>query len=163
MRIEANRWIKSHGSHAVDSEAADDCLRRAEGSDYWEWHRGSRLFFWRYPVGPNYPGWLEDARDGVPFFHRSDPPKGMHFQNIPCSTREGELQLRSKIFTLMFRWQIEKGYKDLVIPTFPVEKFNEGGIIDIRAVWDAKRNGLNATLWPQAFACRPPAMRRIWW
>ena len=154
LKIEADRWIKAHGHCPVNLEAAADCIRRAEGSDYWDWHRGSRLFFWRFPVGPDYPGWLEDARDGIPFFHRSNPPKGMHFQNIPCSTREGELQLRSKIFTLLFRWQIEKGYNDLVIPTFPVEKFNEGGIVDIRAVWDAKRNGLNATLWAPSF-CMP--------
>lgn len=54
---------------------------------------------------------------------------------------------------LKFRWYLEHGYNDLVIPTFPVDKaISETGKRDIRAVWDAKRNGLNATLWAPRFA-----------
>ena len=78
----------------------------------------------------------------------------MNFQNIPTETREDEVQLRSKIFTIRFRWYMEHEPTDLIVPTFPVLKVDEGGVRDIRAVWDAKRNGLNATLWAPKF-CMP--------
>ena len=141
---EAYEWVRVHGNHPHDIAAVEDCLRRAAGSDYWDWHRGSRLFFWRFPEDW---GWQADARDGVPFFHTAPPPKGRHFQNIPPSTREGELQIRAKVLSLRVRGYIEKGFVDLVVPTFPVEKPG-----DIRAVWDCKRNGLNATLWAPKFS-----------
>jgi hypothetical protein len=148
---EAYAWLKENGSHPKDLAAIRDCLRRAAGSDYWEWHRGSRLFFWRFPEECN---WRADARDGIKDWHLEDPPKGLHFQNIPTSTREGELQIRSKIFQLKFRWYLESGSPDLITPRFAVEKVADeaGKTLDIRAVWDAKRNGLNATLWVPKFA-----------
>ena len=148
---EAYAWLARNGSHPKDKAAIDDCLRRAAGSDYWEWFRGSRLFFWRFPVED---GWQKDARDGVEFWHLEDPPTGLHFQNIPTSTRDGELQIRAKVFQLLFRWYLEKGPPDLVTPRFAVEKAvdESGKVLDIRTVWDAKRNGLNATLWCPKFS-----------
>ena len=147
---EATTWLSNHGNTKTNRSAVQDCLARAAGSDYWEWHRGSRLFFWRFPDKEH---WLEDARDGVPFWHITPPPKGRHFQNIKPETRADELQIRVKVFQLKFRWYLESGFSDLVIPTFPVDKvIAESGERDIRAVWDAKRNGLNATLWAPKFA-----------
>ena len=32
-----------------DLKAARDCVKRACGSLWWEWHSGSRPFFWRWP------------------------------------------------------------------------------------------------------------------
>ena len=148
---EAYDWLRQNGNHQEDREAIVDCLRRAAGSDYWDWHRGSRLFFWRFPEEC---GWRKDARDGVEFWHLADPPKGTHFQNIPASTREAELQLRVKVFQLYYRWYLEEGPPDLIIPRFAVEKAADesGKVLDIRGVWDAKRNGLNATLWSPKFS-----------
>jgi len=151
LEREANAWLLANGNHPKDREGIEDCLRRAAGSDYWDWHRGSRLFFWRFPTEC---GWQADARDGVEFWHLTDPPKGLHFQNIPASCREAELQLRAKVFQLKFRWYLEKGSPDLVTPRFPVEKVadEQGKVLDIRCVWDAKRNGLNDTLWCPSFS-----------
>ena len=58
------------------------------------------------------------------------------------------------MFQLSFRWYLEKGPPDLITPRFPVEKVvdDDGKVLDIRGVWDAKRNGLNATLWSPGFA-----------
>ena len=128
---EAYEWLRKNGNHAKDREAIEDCLRRAAGSDYWGWLRGSRLFFWRFPEEC---GWRKDARDGVEFWHLADPPTGTHFQNIPPSTREAELQLRTKVFQLLFRWYLEKGSPDLITPRFAVEKVvDDGGkVLDIR-------------------------------
>ena len=151
---EAMQVLRKNGHHPKDARATEDCLQCAEGADYWEWHRGSRLFFWRFPKAC---GWQRDARDGVEFWHLANPPTGRHFANIPATTREGELQIRAKVLQLVFRWYLEKGPLDLVIPTFPVEKVvdeNSTMVLDIRAVWDAKRNGLNATLWCPKF-CLP--------
>ena len=148
---EAYAWLKANGNLPRDKEAIDDCIRRAAGSDYWDWHRGSRLFFWRFPTEC---GWQADARDGVEFWHLCDPPKGLHFQNIPPSCREAELQLRAKVFQLKFRWYLEEGTPDLVTPRFSLEKLadEQGKVLDIRCVWDAKRNGLNDTLWAPSFS-----------
>ena len=148
---EAYTWLAKNGSHPKDRKAIEDCLRRAAGSDFWEWHRGSRLFFWRFPAED---GWRRDARDGVQFWHLEDPPTGLHFQNIPTSTRDGELQIRAKVLQLKYRWYLEEGPPDLVTPRFAVEKAvdESGKVLDIRCVWDAKRNGLNATLWCPKFS-----------
>ena len=44
-------------------------------------------------------------------------------------------------------------FNDLVTPKFPVEKAKDvqTGKIDVRAVWDSKRNGLDATMWAPKF------------
>eukprot|EP00956_Cyclotella_meneghiniana_P001321 scaffold1440_cov23-Cyclotella_meneghiniana.AAC.2 len=148
---EAYAWLAANGNHPEDREGIEDCIRRAKGSDYWDWHRGSRLFFWRFPEEC---GWRKDARDGVEFWHLAKPPTGMHFQNIPASSREAEIQLRTKVFQLYFRRYLEPGPPDLITPRFSVEKVasEDGKVLDIRGVWDAKRNGLNATLWCPGFA-----------
>ena len=64
------------------------------------------------------------------------------------------MQVRGKVFQLYFWWYLEKGSPDLVTPRFPVEKVvsDDGKVLDIRGIWDAKRNGLNATLWCPSFA-----------
>jgi hypothetical protein len=119
---EAYAWAKQNGNHLKDLVAIEECIKRVAGSDYWEWHRGSRLFFWRFPEEC---GWRDDARDGVEFWHLTDPPTGLHFQNIPPSTREAELQLRVKVFQLYFRGCLVKGTPDLVTPRFAVEKVEQ--------------------------------------
>lgn len=80
LELEAEAWLTQHGRQPADVRAVRDCIARARGSDFWEWHRGSRLFFWRFPCED---GWQVDARDGVQFWHTAPPPKGRHFLNIP--------------------------------------------------------------------------------
>jgi hypothetical protein len=108
---EAYTWLEANGNHRDNQEGIDDCIRHAAGSNFWDWHRGSRLFFWKFPVES---GWHNDARDGVEFWHLAKAPMGMHFHNIPTLSREAELQLRVKVFQLYFRWCLEKGTPDLV-------------------------------------------------
>ena len=41
LKTETDDWLRSHeGGCALDREAISDCLCRAAGADYWEWHRG---------------------------------------------------------------------------------------------------------------------------
>ena len=84
-------------------------------------------------------------RDGVPFWHKEPPPTGF-LRNNPPPTREIEIALRKKIFRLKFRWYLERGAVSLIVQRFPVPKAD-----DIRCVWDASKNGLNATLWSPKF------------
>ena len=137
--------------HPNNRAAIEDCLRRAAGSDYWDWHRGSRLFFWRFSAECD---WRKEARDGVEFFHLTKAPKGLHFQNIPPSSREAELKIREKVFQLRFCGYLEPGNPDLVIPRFAVEKIADGAgeTLDIWAVWDAKQNGFNKSIWIPKFS-----------
>mmetsp|Transcript_5950 Transcript_5950/g.13021 ORF Transcript_5950/g.13021 Transcript_5950/m.13021 type:complete len:1140 (-) Transcript_5950:4782-8201(-) len=142
LEAESKRWLRKNGNRKEDRDAVADCVRRARGSDYWEWRRGSRLFFWRWPEE-----WMQDARDGIEFWHLSDPPKG-NMKSKPCADRDDELMLRTKVFSCLFRWYFEQGFHDLLITCFGVKK----GLTDIRAVWNASSNGLNATLWAPKFA-----------
>lgn len=116
---EAHSWLAANGNHPKDARAIEDCIRRTASSDYWDWHRGSRLFFWRFPEEF---GWRQEARDGTELWHLKDPPRGLHFENIPPSTREGELQIQAKVFQLLFRGYLEPGPSLLITPRFAVEK-----------------------------------------
>ena len=145
LRREAFEWL----NHSPDSlkierkinlKAIWDCLRRANLSTYWEWKDGSRLFFWRWEH------WWKTARDGEPFYHIKPPPNWMG-RNPPAETWEYELKLREKEDKLVHRRYVEVGFVDCFVSRFGVAK----GPLDIRLVWDAKRNGYNLTLWAPSF------------
>ncbi|KAL7526848.1 hypothetical protein ACHAXR_001679 [Thalassiosira sp. AJA248-18] len=112
----AQEWLMQREATRDEIEGVEDCIKRIRAVSYWSWHRGSRLFFWKFPSE-----WLADARDGVPFWHLSPPPKGM-MKNHPAASREAEIVTRKKIFKLKYRGYLEAGYVSLVIPRFIVEK-----------------------------------------
>jgi hypothetical protein len=35
---EAHSWLAANGNHPKDAEAIEECIKRAAGSDYWDWH-----------------------------------------------------------------------------------------------------------------------------
>ena len=132
---EARTWLENHDHDQRDVDAVEDIIRRAKGASYWEWHRGSRLFFWRFQDEE----WRIDARDGVEFFKTEKPPTGL-FPNIPSESRDAELATRKKIFKLWFRRYLEEGPVKLVIPRFSIVKTRvEDVVTDIRVIWDCKR------------------------
>lgn len=51
------------------------------------------------------------------------------------------------MFKLAFQGYIDDRFNDISISQFPIEK----GDNDIRAVWDARSNGLNETIWDPPF------------
>lgn len=143
---EAREWLASHDHDERDVEAVENIVKRVKACSYWEWHRGSRLFFWRFPSE-----WLADARDGVEFWKFDTPPAGL-YPNVPSESREAELLTRQKIFKLRYRMYLEDGPLKLVIPRFAIAKATEGEIVtDIRCIWDCKANGHNAVLWAPGF------------
>lgn len=132
------RWLEEHPNHTEeDVKLIEECIWKARAASYWSWHRGSRIMWWRMPEE-----WWGDFRDGEKFWHVSDLPKGMT-RNAPSPSREAELRIREKVFQLWYRRYFENGFADLVVGRFAVMK----SIDDIRAVWNGKSNGHNATLW----------------
>jgi len=104
LEQEAWKWWKANGQSKQDAAAISDAIKRAKAASYWQWIRGSRLFFWRFPKE-----WQAEMRDGIEFWHLAEPPSGK-LHNIPMETREQEMILRRKIFRLKFQWYLEHGY-----------------------------------------------------
>ena len=117
-------------------------------SAWFDWTDGSRLFYWRWGE------WTKDARDGVRFCHLAKPERWFG-RNYPAPPREAELKLRGKEDKLWYRRYITRGFIDLLVARFTVDKAGD----DIRAVWDSRRNGHNATLWSPSF--RMPTFRNL--
>ena len=73
-------------------------------------------------------------------------------KNAKAPSREAELLARQKVFKLRFNGYIHKRNAKLTTPRFLVPKVIENGrVLDVRCVWDAKVNGLNWTLWSPSF------------
>ena len=95
--------------------------------------------------------WGEEYRDGTSFWRLSKPPTG-HYKNLTAPSREAELLTRVKTFKLKFKWYLESGSDQLVIPRFIVPKLViEDEVVDMCCVWDCKKNVHNATIWAPGF------------
>ena len=143
----AQEWLRKQSPPSqADIEGVEDCLRRVAACTYWDWTRGSRIFFWKIP-----DKWRKDFRDGVPFWRLSEPPKG-YMRNHPSPSREAELATRVKILKLRYQGFLEKGYVSLVVPRFATVKLVVDGVVkEIRVVWDCSANGHNDSLWAPGF------------
>ena len=143
---------KSYGSDwfscqagAKDREVGRDCLWRVSYCDWWEWPRGSTLFFWRWPTSIR-----GLARDGHPVWWLSEPPRCMRLQ-----PRESDPvirdKVRHKIQNIRDKRYILPGSVSNVTSYFAVPK----GDSDIRLVYDATRLGLNNCIWVPTFMLPP--------
>ncbi len=135
------RWWNQNGRDPKDLAAILDILFRTRAAFYWQWHRGSRPFFWRFPLK-----FREEMRDGVPFYHIAPSPVGQA-HNTPSPSREAEIECRKKVFQLRNRHFVERGFTDLITQHLSIVK----PVVDIRVVWNSNSNGHNATLWAPGF------------
>jgi hypothetical protein len=48
LTLEASHWLATHGQdeYEVNRSSIHECIVRAYGSTWWDWHQGSRLFYW---------------------------------------------------------------------------------------------------------------------
>jgi len=147
VQRDAERWLEAHPrASAQERRALDDCVRRARACSYWEWHRGSRIMWFRLPEE-----WQTLFREGPRMFRMGELPKGMT-RNAPTPSRSAELEVRKKIFKLNYRGYTEVGFVDLVQPRFPVVKtMVDGEVTDIRVVWNSRSNGYNERIWAPGF------------
>ena len=114
-------------------------LEVAGWSDWWEWKRGSRLFFWRWPV------------EFIDFALEGSKPCFFKLPGINM-TRQGGIKDPNilKKVKLKVDKVIRNGYVEIVsrkhlksvLNVFHVPK----GIDDIRLVYDATKSGLNPCL-----------------
>ncbi len=143
----ARAWLKRNPGKP-NERAINDCIRRIKGCTYWAWPWGSRIFFWKFDG----TDWLVDFRDGVRFWRTGPQPKGAA-PDVVAPSREAELVTRGKIFQLWYSYFLSDKNAVLVIPRFIVPKViaDDGTILDVRCVWDCRRNGHNEVLYAPGF------------
>jgi hypothetical protein len=128
-----------------DREVGRDCLWRTVGCDCWDWHRGSTLFFWRWPHRQR-----RLARDGHPVWWLAEPPRSMKLQPGERDPQVRE-KVQHKLQNVRDKKYIQPGTVSNVTSYFAVPK----GISDIRLVYDATRSGLNQCIWVPSFRLPP--------
>jgi hypothetical protein len=110
-------------------------------ADWWEWHAGSRLFFWRWPQCHRVA-----ARDGyAPFIQGSLP--AYHRPQQGKTDSQYRNKVIEKLKTVRDKRYISRGSVMSLTSFFWVPK----GERDIRMVYDATRSGLNEALWAPSF------------
>jgi hypothetical protein len=124
-----------------DIEVGRECLWHAVNADWWDWSKGSRPFFWRWPaVLQCY------VRDGFPPFMKGDPPAYRR-----PKPREKDPDIRDKVTAKLQavkeRRCIQKGKVQHLTSYFSVSKGDQ----DIRMVYDASKSDLNSSLWAPSF------------
>ena len=118
---------------------------KAWGASWWDWDRGSALFFWRWPRD-----YLEHARKGTHPWFTGTPPM-LRERQPPYEEEETKAKVLKKVEKVVARRYIEIVAEDRVsslMYMFHVPK----GETDIRMVYDGSRSGLNDVLWAPWFA-----------
>lgn len=131
-----------HRSDSEDTVAGRDCLRRTAAADFWEWHAGSRLFFWRWPEESR--DW---ARDGHPIFLFDTPPAYRKPQPLEPDP-DIHQRVKEKLEKFIAREYISQdGWVTGLVSYFTVPK----GDSDVRVVFDGTKSGLNGVIWAPTF------------
>jgi len=139
---------KLNGSHAsreatVDYAAVRGVLWHAGHTNWFEYHRGSRLVHFRFPKR-----YRKLARDGVPVFFETEGPTSRAKQpKIQDPTRRRLVS--EKLAKVLSRRYLLPTTK---LPTSLIKFFDvPKGEDDIRLVYDGTANGLNACVWVPSF------------
>ncbi len=106
-----------------------------------EWHGGSRLLFWRRPLGQH-----KESMQGYRVFVKKTLPKNRQPQPKERN-KDIRLKTRKKLNTVRERGYIAPGHVESLTGYFSVPK----GTDDIRMVYDAMHSGSNASLWAPYF------------
>ena len=157
----AIRQLLNHPSTSDDWSPARECLLKVGRCTWWDWRRGSRLFFWHWKRLPYTIVWDEDpswlppwargqdrlwARDGQPHFQIADFPHYRRPQRPP-RTSQDRILVQSKVNPVRIRDYIEVGEVVSLAHYFYVPK----GDTDIRMVYNGTSCGLNDCLFAPHF------------
>lgn len=124
-----------------DIRAFVDCAYSARNSDWFEWKKGSTLFFWRCQAY-----YRQFVRDGLPYW--VNDPKPIAKRPQPSEPDEHTLNLiRDTIGKVRERSYISPGFVKSLIRFFTVPK----GDNDVRVVYDATSSGSNKWVWAPLF------------
>jgi hypothetical protein len=114
------RKVRKEGGNAELIRSYDvgiDAIRRAIGGTFWEWSKGSTVFFWRWPRDM----WKE-LRDGARVWYRKRAlPQYWGRQQWPIEEKE-KGQLREKVSKVVERGYVVEGYVKSLTSFFAVPK-----------------------------------------
>ena len=125
----------------MDEKAGRECLEKACGATWWEWDKGSRLFYWHWPERVR--AW---ARSGQPHFLLRELPRFQKPQRRPATTCDRAL-VAEKIGQVRGKGYISPGPVKSLTHYFYVPK----GESDIRMVYNGTSSGLNDCLYAPHF------------
>jgi hypothetical protein len=139
-----------HDDLVRDVAAGVDAIGRFTDSTWWEWKRGSTLFFWRWPAGEQ----RTSAHDGMPIWIKSWLPK---YQRSSRSPNPLVKPLIVEKLQKILDWgyvvaPVERDFFWSLMGCFSVKKDS-----DIRLVYIGTSCGLNNTLWAPNFWLPAPA------
>ena len=66
-------------------------VKRAEAYSFWEWDKGSVIYFWRWPKD-----YQDVACEGVAPMFKGDPPRTMEFQS-PYPDDNVKVKVKAKL------------------------------------------------------------------
>ncbi len=149
---EFQHWFFQEHGHSIlyrrmgfsakrDLIAGMDCLSRCWDSDWWEWRRGSRPHFWRWPRP-----YLSAIRDGLPVWLTGTPTPWRVPQRKEQDPRLHD-GMRAKIAAVRAKGYIVPGTVVSLTSFFAVPK----GDTDIRMVYDGTKSGFNHMCWAPWF------------
>ena len=124
-----------------DIEAFVNCSYSAHNADWFEWGKGSTLFFWRWQHE-----YRSFVRDGLPYWVHGPKPRSKRPQ--PEEPDQCTIEkIREKIGKVRERSYIAPGFVKSLIRFFTVPK----GDSDVRVVYDATSSGFNKWVWAPSF------------
>jgi hypothetical protein len=123
----------------ADGDIGAIALSKGLNATWWEWNRGSALFFWRWD-----PSQRKAARDGMEIFVRDKLPSNCRAGR---ATRKDKVPAVGKKLNKVYeRGYVCEGPVESVIDYFDVEKGD-----DIRVVYNGTSCGLNEALFAPSF------------
>ena len=120
---------------------ARECVFKATEADWWDWLKGSRPFFWRWPAHT-----IRWARDGQPHYQTQTFPKFTKAQQAP-KTPEDRIMVWRKLSKVRERLYIDVGLVLSLMHMFYVPK----GDSDVRMVYNGTSSGINDCLFAPHF------------
>jgi hypothetical protein len=122
----------------LDALVGADCIQKYFNSTWWQWTRGSTLFFWRWGIHSTL------ARDGhLPHIKGPLP----HY----LTPAKRPKQIKIPLLVPKFQLVLDRGYvQPGVIRSF-IDYFDVPKADDIRLVYNGTSCGLNAALWAPNF------------
>jgi hypothetical protein len=128
-----------HEELLEDGDMGAIALSKALNASWWDWNKGSALFFWRW-----HPSQRKAARDGMEIFVRGRLPSKL---SSGRGTRQEKVPAVGKKINKVFeRGYILPGKVESTIDFFDVEKGS-----DIRVVYNGTSCGLNDALFAPGF------------
>ena len=104
VRKDFGIWYELHGKPDDDKEiwkAGMKAVKRAWWCTFWDWPRGSSIFFWRWP-----PDYQRVARLGLAPMFDGDPPTSMDYQP-PYDDLEVKAKVKAKLQRVLDRGYVE--------------------------------------------------------